>query len=931
MRGNSGRKGRMMTQRRSVVLRILPVLFVLVTFAVASSTARAQSGSGTVIGTVVDQTGNPIKGVRISAKSDTQIGGAKTVYTADDGTYRMVGLIPGSFEVTATAPKLKAVVLKDLRVGVIAPAEADLVMEVETGVEEVKVVAKPPVISTTSAAVKESLDEEFVDNLPSEFKLGAEAVVASAVPGAVQASTRNVRMRGGASNHTAYFVEGFDMIGQRSTLKGMATIDVQTAGYGAEYAHVPGGVVNMVTKSGSNKFELDVAGYAEDNKLQFFLDDIDSRDRAYFYIVNPNVSGPIIKDKLWYFVNVEARREQYTDIADPLGIQPRNPDRIYGSFRGSGKFTWQITPRNKLVSFNNFNIRQNANQIRGYAPAVEVEAQRTTTDNDYFTGLIWESLLTDTIFFKSQIGIQRFFNQVAPEQCRTNPDCGNIPAIVETVPREIWSQNPNSFHTQLITDKLQFINQIEMFPSSKRFGDHDIKIKNDFETQRDESAQSFPGDRRILLNAGAKVNQIEYFSNDPRDEEERRGWFIRSGTTWRNLTSISDTWKATRHLTITPGVAVVKLNSSNNEGQTIIDALAATPHLAVAWDATHDGRTVVRGSFNNYLDVDGTNLARFAVESQVSRQCGWDAASQTFSVNCTYAGGVTGRTIGRPCGPTGLENGVPCETELKVPRTWEYTVGAEREVIQGLAMSADFVYRKYTNPYEVVETNRIWNASGSDYQQVGKNGRAQSVQDLETPSGAKREYLGGTFAVTKREGRLKINAAYTLSFIRGNVLEGILNAYGDIAPRDQYLYGYSPDDSRHNFRTTMTYEWARWLSTGLIYDYRSGVPYQRRFRNIVTGGFDDYRAPVGINPGNNLNDPGDDRPLRMPDIQLLSLQTRVNWKPLLGIQLETYVDVLNALALRTTTTVQQNDGPDWGSPQTRLDPFRLRIGFRYRY
>jgi hypothetical protein len=916
-----------MTNWRSVGLRVL----VVVTFAASASTARGQGGSGTLTGTVVDQTGQPVKGVRITARSETQIGGAKTAYTNDEGNYRIPGLIPGSFEVTAAAPKLKSVVVKDLRVGAVSAAEADLVMEVETGVEEVKVVNRPPVVSTTTATVKESLDEEFVDNLPSDFKLGAEAVVASAVPGAVQASTRNVRMRGGAANQTAYFVEGFDMVGQRSTLKGMATIDVQTAGFGAEYANVPGGVVNMVTKSGSNKFEIDVAGYAEDNKLQFFLDSIDSRDRAYFYIVNPNLSGPIIKDKLWYFVNIEARKEQYTDVADPLNLLPRNPDRVYGSIRGSGKLTWQINARNKLVSFNNFNIRQNANQIRGYAPAVEKEAQYTTTDNDFFTGLIWESLLSDNMFFKSQIGIQRFFDQVAPEQCRTNDDCDNIPAIVETVPREMWFQSPNAFHTQLITSKLQFINTLEMFPSSKRFGDHDVKIKNDFETQTDEAAQAFPGDRRITLSQSVPISQIEYFANDPRLEDERRGWFIRTGTTWRNMTSLSDSWKPTRHLTITPGVAVIKVNSSNNEGVTVLDAIAATPHLAVAWDATHDGRTVVRGSFNNYLDVDGTGLARFTVESQVSRTCRYDAASGTFTAGCTYAGGTTGRTIGRPCGPTGVQNGVPCEEKLKVPRTWEYTVGAEREIVQGIALAGDFIYRLYTNPYEVVETNRLWNASGSDYQVVGKNGRAEAVQDLETPSGAKRSYLGTTIALSKREGRFKANAAYTLSYLRGNVLDGIQNLYGDIAPRDQFLYGYLPDDSRHNFRATMTYEWARWLSTGFIYDYRSGRPYLRRFRNIVTGGYDDYRAPVGINPGTNLNDPADDREVRMPDIQAFNIQTRINWKPLIGIQLETYVDILNALALRTTTAVQQNDGPDWGSPQARLDPFRLRVGFRYRY
>src|SRR3954451_15100355 len=118
----------MMTNRRSVGLSVL----LVVTFAAFASTAHGQGGSGTLTGTVVDQTGQPVKGVRITARSETQIGGAKSAYTQDDGNYRIPGLIPGSFEVTAAAPKLKSVVVKDLRVGAVAAAEADLVMEVET-------------------------------------------------------------------------------------------------------------------------------------------------------------------------------------------------------------------------------------------------------------------------------------------------------------------------------------------------------------------------------------------------------------------------------------------------------------------------------------------------------------------------------------------------------------------------------------------------------------------------------------------------------------------------------------------------------------------------------------------------------------------------------------------------------------------------------
>ena len=115
------------------------------------------------------------------------------------------------------------------------------------------------------------------------------------------------------------------------------------------------------------------------------------------------------------------------------------------------------------------------------------------------------------------------------------------------------------------------------------------------------------------------------------------------------------------------------------------------------------------------------------------------------------------------------------------------------------------------------------------------------------------------------------------------------------------------------------------------YSYYSGLPYNRRFRNDVTGRFENQRARVGANPGTNINDPTDDRELRLPDFQSLNAQVAFNFLPLIGQNLETFVDVLNVLALRTTTAVEEDDGPLWGIQRGRMPPLRIRFGLRYRY
>ena len=115
-----------------------------------------------------------------------------------------------------------------------------------------------------------------------------------------------------------------------------------------------------------------------------------------------------------------------------------------------------------------------------------------------------------------------------------------------------------------------------------------------------------------------------------------------------------------------------------------------------------------------------------------------------------------------------------------MPRTLELTAGGEREVVTGIALSLDFVHRKFNNQYEVNETNRIWTNTGNRLYQFGgyRNGRAETVNDLGTPDGAQRRYDGATIGMNKREGRVKANLTYTLAYLTGTVFNGFNNAVG---------------------------------------------------------------------------------------------------------------------------------------------------------
>jgi hypothetical protein len=922
--GAKHRGGRSMT---SVRIRAL-VLAGVLPFLPAAASAQVV---GSIIGNVLDQSGTPLAGVQLIVSSGTQIGGEKVSYSNAEGFFRFPGLQPGTFELRARAPKLKTVVQRDIRVGVNAPAEVVVMMEVESATEEVKVVESAPIVSTTTANVREVFDADFVDQLPLDKRTGYGGFIRDNVPGAANGGDWSARVRGGNLNQNAFMLEGFVMTGQKITLNSLAAMEVQTAGYGAENAGAPGMVVNMVTQSGSNQYALDVTSWMEDSRLAPLREASDGSEVDRTYFVNPALSGPIIKDKLWFYLNTEVRRRLAERAQDPTGFGPESADLGYSNRRGTLKLTWQATPRNKIQSFTLVNREGWENLRDGFD--VTSEAQQMRDYLDYFTGLTWESLISDSLFFKTQLGLQGFRRRDLPEACREAPEtCQHTIPVEQLFPRRTYLENYDRI-TQLVDSSLELVNTLEWFGRTS-WADHSVKAVSRYFGRYYQTADGVPGDAKEIFNGVVPDRRIDYYSNDPRLDEARRGYWLRTSSGFRFVNSVSDAMRVTRFLTVTPGVALTSNRASTSLAGTVISQTVLTPHLAVAWDPLHDSRTVVRASFNQYVDTDAVRVARHALGDGVSRECRYNATTGEYDVDCRYSGGLPGRTIGLPCGPQGYRaDGTPCREKLKTPRTTELTAGAEREVSPGLGLGADFIYRSFRNPYERRETNRIWNDGGTALAPTGayRNGRAETIDDLGTPANARRRYLAVTASLKKREGRLKMTGSYTWSRLQGNVPNEEDNEWGNIPPRDIFLWGNLPNDRRHELRASVAFQATGWLSTGMLYTYYSGGPYSRRYYNPVTGRNDNYRARIGVNPGTDINDPGDDRELRLPDQQAFNLQVRANLQPLIGHRLELYGDILNVLALRTTTAVYTDDGPFFGQPSDRRDTMRIRLGLRFRY
>jgi hypothetical protein len=183
----------------------------------------------------------------------------------------------------------------------------------------------------------------------------------------------------------------------------------------------------------------------------------------------------------------------------------------------------------------------------------------------------------------------------------------------------------------------------------------------------------------------------------------------------------------------------------------------------------------------------------------------------------------------------------------------------------------------------------------------------------------------------KNEGLLKMRLSYTWTKDMGTEDSGFATLYLDNPGQNAYYYGPLAGDFRHDIRAQATYQVRPWFTMGVIYQFLSGAPYNRYFfDDVQNGDFTNFRAKRGYDTRGTLN-PDDDAPLRLPDLSELDLQARFNLRTLISQPLDLFVDVLNLMALRTTTSVVESDGPFWGRPQTRMRPLQVRLGLQYRF
>jgi outer membrane receptor protein involved in Fe transport len=286
--------------------------------------AHAQSTTtGAIQGVVTDKkTTEKLAGVTVVVTSPS-LAQSQSVITDDQGFYKITELPPGVYLVEFFYADIH-LQLSGVNVGVSKTTPLyQQIDQSQAGGEVVKVEAKVPTIDPTTTTQGITIDKNYIKNIPVPGRT-FESVLGAAAGS--QNDGVGVSFSGSSSLENQYYVDGVNTTGLTYGTVGspiindfIEEIEVMTGGYQAEFGRATGGVVNVVTKSGSNEVKGSIFGNWQPGTLTAAAKlspenatSIDFKnDLNYDADFGFEIGGPIIKDKLWYFVGFAPRFVQY--------------------------------------------------------------------------------------------------------------------------------------------------------------------------------------------------------------------------------------------------------------------------------------------------------------------------------------------------------------------------------------------------------------------------------------------------------------------------------------------------------------------------------------------------------------------------------------------------------------------------------------------
>jgi hypothetical protein len=849
------------------------VLLSLTLFAFTGS-ALAQQGTADLRGRVVDSQGGVLPGVAVVARHQ-ESGLFRESVSSADGTFLMSGMTPGVYEVTAELTGFRKYSQRDVRLQVGAAAQIELRLEVGGLTEAVTVTSEAPLVDTTTQEIGGRISsQEFVDtpsfnrNFAGYLGMlpGVVATISATTFGADSISVagqnvRNVNYTMDGSNNNDTFNGGNGGAQARVPVEAVQEFQLLSSQFDAEYGLTSGGIVNSVSKQGTNTLHGAAFMFFQDQRLsalEYFaakegLEEAPSKQQQYGGVLG----GPIVRDKAHFFGSVE----RILLDSSVTTLIPTRPDLNRADVEISRVWNTYLRADHQINSGNTWGLRW----LRETSPQ-PLQIQDTThtpsrheaeTDVDWTVVGNLSSVLGSTrvnTFRVSAVSEDVFFGN---PRFNAGEAQSSLPPLLDYLSFE----DQQSARANRRLDVAYGADNVFAWFLPGRGGDHDLKfgVNYLYSTLRVQDFGNQNG--TFTFNVDQPFNAA-----NPRTYPERLS--VRVGAVDFLMKGhfiglfAQDRWKLNNNLTLNFGtrydIEILPTPNAENplfagrDEEYPMDLNNISPRFGFAWSLDDAGRSAVRGGAGVfYQRTSYTFLTAMFSGGRFS-----DSFTVQFPTNNFDPGPRQGNVPTDPfltSGPTVnralLDQRFPPGTRVRNGGTVRfdnpdrinmysrtYSIGYERQVGSMMGISVDFIRSEQRNQYVLKELNPLLrsgtlatNANTRTNPLVGTVGEwAASVVTIE-PVG-EINYNSIQVSGTKRYSNgWQARMSYAYSRGRGNVPTG----QADV-PISQFLgdlnldndYGPTNVDRPHILTLTGSYDVPRTggLKLSGVFRARSGTP-----------------------------------------------------------------------------------------------------------
>jgi len=622
--------------------------------------AFAQVTTGDVTGRVVDAQGNVVVNATVTVKH-LGTGQTRTATTNDAGDYTIAQLVPGVYELTVEAKGFSKVVQKELQISI--GTRQTLNFELKPGgvAETVEVAGGAPLIETTKSDLGGVVTPTEVQSLPLLNRTFASLsiIMPEARPVGTFDPTKtrvgNFAANGGDGRQLDVNVDGGDdkdnVVGsllQNFAYEGIQEFEVLQHRWTAESGRAVGGVINVVTKSGSNEVHGSWFTNFRDEaltKLDFFQKDTEDKPDFSRQELGGSVGGKVIADKLFFFGSMERFRERQKILVNPAllpeitAIPGAEPVPViptpYDDWLATVKVDHNLSVKQSM--FYRYAYQKNSSPNDQFDPSQPADLSGGNSNDNHLHSFVLNHTYT---FGPTKLNVftfhfQDFKNEILAVTDRPNivfPSVQtganvNVPQQTKVRKYQIrddfsWQKGRHGFKfgvNYIPTD----LNGFFFFGAKGYqifFFDDPLTIKNNRNGLYPQGFATRGAVREIDLNDGdgdtsqPRVHQLAFYVQDDWKISSRLT--LNLGLRWdANIGLLIDqTDNRTMKLLARLDDARAKAITGSDLNRTTPGFREFQPRLGFAYDPRGDGRTVIRGGYGIFYDQIFQNLTLFSTQ-----------------------------------------------------------------------------------------------------------------------------------------------------------------------------------------------------------------------------------------------------------------------------------------------------------------------------